>query len=518
MVTPVFRELTNRQIWILLGTTLLASFFVNLGSVPLFDLDEGAFSEATREMFVRGDFMSTFLNGDPRHDKPILIYWLQAASVAVFGFNEFGFRLPSALAASSWVLMAFYFVSKIADRQKALVAAVITATCLEISVMGKAATADALLNFCITSAMLMYFLHYRFGDKKHLYLFFVFMGLGFLTKGPIAVMIPAVVTTLFALLQKDWGRWAKAVFNPVAITIFCVVALPWYVAQTIKDGGAFLNGFFFEHNVSRFDSAMEQHSGGYFYYVPVVILGMLPFTAALFLVLRRIPSLFKDDLSQYLLLWFGFVFLFFSFSGTKLPHYVVYGYTAMCILMALNLDDLKNKWLALLPIQLFFLVLLALPMIIETSLPDIKDLYVRDMLTGYKDSWPASYYPAVITGLLVSIYFLFEKRLAVTSKLLVMGIVTVLVMSNSLLPAVGALQQQPVKDIAKFVKQEGIDEVIQVRLNVPSFNVYSETISPNRDEQPGDYVLTKVSKLDKLEHPYQEVMRDHAVVLVRLEP
>jgi len=514
----VFRELNNRQIWILLGATLLASFFVNLWAVPLIDLDEGAFSEATREMFVRGDFISTFLNGSPRYDKPILIYWLQAISVSIFGFNEFGFRLPSALASSGWVLMIFYAVSRLVDRQKGLIAAVLTATCVEISIMGRAATADALLNFCITSAMLMYFLHYRFGEKRDLYLFFMFMGLGFLTKGPIAVMIPAVVTTLFALIQKDWGRWAKAVFNPVAIAIFCAVALPWYVVQTIKDGGAFLNGFLFEHNLGRFDRAMEQHQGGPFYYVPVVLLGVLPYTAALLLVLRRLPGLIKDDLARYLLLWFGFVFLFFSFSGTKLPHYVVYGYSGICILMALNLEALKNKWLALLPAQLYFLFLLVLPWVIEASLPSIKDIYVRDMLSAYQERWPAFYYPAVITGVLFSIYLLFDKRLQLMAKLLVMGITTVLVTSNTLLPVVGAMQQQPVKEIALFAKAQGIKEVIQVRLNVPTFNVYSQTISPDREPGPGDYVLTKVSKLDRLAYPYREVARDHAVALVQLEP
>jgi len=80
---------------------VLVSFFLFLGDAPLFDVDEGAFSEATLEMFQRGDFLSTYLNGQPRYDKPILIYWLQAASVAAFGANEFAFRFPSAARASS---------------------------------------------------------------------------------------------------------------------------------------------------------------------------------------------------------------------------------------------------------------------------------------------------------------------------------------------------------------------------------------------------------------------------------
>ena len=80
----------------LAAAAIVASFYWMLGAAPLFDVDEGAFSQATLEMFERGDFLSTYLNGEPRYDKPILIYWLQASSVKSFGFNEFALRLPSA--------------------------------------------------------------------------------------------------------------------------------------------------------------------------------------------------------------------------------------------------------------------------------------------------------------------------------------------------------------------------------------------------------------------------------------
>src|SRR5436189_1593757 len=91
---------------------VLASFFWMLGHAPLFDVDEGAFSEATLEMFQRGDFLSTYLNGEPRYDKPILIYWLQAASVSVLGVSEFAFRLPSAVCAAVWVALTFAFARR----------------------------------------------------------------------------------------------------------------------------------------------------------------------------------------------------------------------------------------------------------------------------------------------------------------------------------------------------------------------------------------------------------------------
>src|SRR5260370_24168431 len=91
---------------------VFASFFWMLGAAPLFDVDEGAFSQATLEMFQRGDFLSTYLNGEPRYDKPILIYWLQAASVALLAPRELPLRLPSALCATSWPSPPYPFLRR----------------------------------------------------------------------------------------------------------------------------------------------------------------------------------------------------------------------------------------------------------------------------------------------------------------------------------------------------------------------------------------------------------------------
>ena len=96
--------------WFLAALAILifASFFLGLGSAPLFDVDEGAFSEATREMMISKNYLTTWLNGAPRFDKPILIYWLQLASVRLFGLNEFAFRLPSALGGTVWAASIFF--------------------------------------------------------------------------------------------------------------------------------------------------------------------------------------------------------------------------------------------------------------------------------------------------------------------------------------------------------------------------------------------------------------------------
>src|SRR5712664_1699667 len=98
---------------------VIASFYWMLGAAPLFDVDEGAFSQATLEMFERGDFLSTYLHGEPRYDKPILVYWLQAAAVALLGPREWAFRLPSGICATLWAWLRYLFVRRHYDAERA---------------------------------------------------------------------------------------------------------------------------------------------------------------------------------------------------------------------------------------------------------------------------------------------------------------------------------------------------------------------------------------------------------------
>ena len=126
------------HIYLVLFIALALSFFATLGMLPLFDLDEGAFSEATREMLESGNYLTTYLNGELRFDKPILIYWLQAVSVKLFGLNEFAMRFPSALAASFWVIATFIFVKKQSDIQKAFLSAFFMLCSLQITIIAKA--------------------------------------------------------------------------------------------------------------------------------------------------------------------------------------------------------------------------------------------------------------------------------------------------------------------------------------------------------------------------------------------
>lgn len=497
-----------------LFTAIIAGFFYNLHAIPLFDLDEGAFSEATREMLLRGDFISPYLNGAPRFDKPVFIHWLQAASVTLLGINEFALRLPSALAATLWVLAVYGGLRVLKDERTALFAAIAMATSLEIPIIARAATADAVLNLFITTAMLCAYLYYRDGRRRWLYATFALMGLGFLTKGPVAVMIPLATTLVFYLSKGDGRGWLRAAFHPAGLLLFLIIALPWYIAQYAQQGDAFIQGFFFKHNIGRFQDAMETHSGNVLYYIPVLLFGLLPYTTLLFTTLGRAKTLWRDDLGRYALIWFVFVLVFFSLSGTKLPHYVVYGYAGLYIAMALNIERLPPRGWLLLPPLLLFVLLSLLPELIHAALPHIKDVYVQDMLAHYSDYFPLGYRLYFLAAAVVTLYFMIETRLASLPKLYACGLLMVIGLSVYLAPALAGLQQSPIKEAARIAKEQDY-AVIMWRLNTPSFNVYAERLVERRAPQVGDVVLTKARFLPQLGE-IETLYEKNGIALVRL--
>ena len=270
----------------------LALLSIRLGGAPLFDVDEGAFSEATREMFERGDFLSTYLNGAHRFDKPILIYWLQAVSVLALGLNEFALRFPSVVAAAVWCQAVAVFAAPRIGARNALFGCGIAATSFGVFVIGRAATADALLNALIALALFDAWRHVeqvakggplaRAMGRPALYRAHLWIALGLLTKGPVALLVPVAAVVLFAAVNPLVGRafgWRDALrmfFDPVGWAILVGVAAPWYVAALVIHGRDFGDGFLLRHNVERFTGTLQNHSGSAFYYVAMVPLLLWP--------------------------------------------------------------------------------------------------------------------------------------------------------------------------------------------------------------------------------------------------
>jgi len=503
---------------LLLAGAVLAGLYLNLGALPLFDVDEGAFGEATREMLERGDYLSTWLNGQPRYDKPILIYWLQAASVRVLGLDAFGLRLPSALAASAWIVAIFAFARRHIDRDTGYAAAFIAAGTAGVGVIGRGATADALLNLFL--ALSMFDIVRYAGDPRPLWRrrAFLWIGLGLLTKGPVALLVPGAASLLAFSLQGRMADWWRAVRDPAGWAILLAVAMPWYLLEYESRGDAFLAGFFMRHNVERFLSPLQGHGGGPLYYLPAILVLLLPYTG---LFLRTLPGLRglrrprAAPLDTFLWCWFLFVFVFFSLAGTKLPHYLLYGATPLFILMARGRGALRSHVLAFAP-PLFFLGLVAaLPTLLERLAPGIRNLYVREAL-GRTEVFGAGWRLGALALLAAVLGLALWRGASLWRRLAAAGLLCSLALGCLLLPAAAELQQGPLKEAALLARRAGW-EVHSWRINMPSFSVYRGAVTPAAPPLPGpgQVILTRSDALAAL-GPVHLLYRKGGIVLARM--
>jgi 4-amino-4-deoxy-L-arabinose transferase-like glycosyltransferase len=500
----------------LAAAAVLASFFWMLGTPPLFDVDEGAFSQATLEMFQRGDFLSTYLNGEPRYDKPILVYWLQAAAVAALGPSEWAFRLPSALCATAWAWLTYLFTRRFYGEGRARLAAVVLAASLGVYIIGRAATADALLNLLIAASMFSAWLHLSTSERRWLYATHAAVALGILAKGPVAVLIPLAVTFIFCWLRRDVRTWARAVFDWRALLLLIAIAAPWYVVILMKEGRGFIEGFFMKHNVARFTGPVSGHAGSLVYYFPWLVALSLPFTALLVPVALRAREIWRDELQLFLLLWFGFVFVFFSLSGTKLPHYLLYGYTGLAVLMAVRGHDWEYAAWALVPVALLFAGLLALPYAVA-QLALHAEGFVREALVAALGGFDTLYFvfPAVLAAL--ALYAMFERRTSLAGKLTAFALAGVATLSTLVVPLAGFAQQSALKEAATLCRSRALEPVMW-RLNAPSFSVYRGAPTPSREPRPGDVIVTRGDRLHLLPAglAYDLLYSKRGIVLARI--
>ena len=505
------------------GAILLAAFVAmvwGFWAAPLVDLDEGAFTEATREMIESGNYVSIYLNGEPRNDKPILIYWLQAGSVHLFGLNEFALRLPSVVAALAWLWVLYRFARRHTDRATAGVAAMLMALSIGIGVVSKAATADALLNLFLALAMLDIYSHFHAPSPALLRRIFVWIGLGFLTKGPVAVFFPFLISGLFYASYGRWREWLRLAFDPLGLLIFIAIVLPWHVAVYLDSGWEFFRGFYLGHNLGRYSDAMEGHTGSVFYYALVAPLIVMPFTGWFLANLGRLGEAVRQPLDRYLWLWFFSVLLLFSFSGTKLPHYILYGMSGMFVLMAKNRDHLRSPWLGLVPVALWFAVFATLPQIFDYLAAHTAHLYEQSLFDAAAQAfsgWPQG----LILGGVVALGFIVTLKITVWRRLLLIGFVQAVLFATIVAPTViGVLQDGP-RAAALFAREQGKDLVFY-RTFQPSVSVYRQQVIARQPPQPGQWVYLRVDRVDEFlaaPSPYEKtiVFRHVPATLIAVE-
>lgn len=332
----------TRFLFIAIIISISVSFF-RLGSVKLFDVDEAVFAEATKEMIANNDWITPTYNGVNRYDKPILIYWLMAASYKSFGINEFSARFPSALASCILALSIFLFSKYFRDEKYALCAAISFVLSLYYLVYSHSSVTDMTLTLFISLSLFSFYVSQEHeGRPLYIYGFYLFSALAFLTKGLIGIAFPFGIAITYMFLTERW-QGIKKIFNLKGMILFLVVAAPWYISQYAVNGQEFIDQFFIKHHFKRYLGVISGHKGPFYYYIPVFIAGLFPWSMFLPAGLRNAIKT-KDRFFLFALVWFVFIFSFFSFSTTKLPNYLLPAVPAACLLIASGMTEHAKRW------------------------------------------------------------------------------------------------------------------------------------------------------------------------------
>jgi 4-amino-4-deoxy-L-arabinose transferase-like glycosyltransferase len=321
---------------------VLALLAFRLGAVPLLGPDEPRYTRVAVEMHRAGEWVTPTLQGEPWLEKTPLFYWLAGASFSVFGETEAAARVPSVLAALLLVGATALVGARFYGQAAGLHAGFVAGTSLLPFAYGRAASMDMLLAATVTLAIGLAGLRVTgIAGRLAIVAAAAAAGLATLAKGPLGLLLPALALGGYLLATREW-RFMREILSPAAIAAFALVAAPWYVAILRDQGRHFLDVFILNHNVERFTSTVHNHPGPFWYYLPVLLAGLFPWSGlAVPALVRLAPRASRVDLLT--LLWLGLPLAFFSLAGSKLPGYILPCVPPLAILMGRAADRLIRE-------------------------------------------------------------------------------------------------------------------------------------------------------------------------------
>ena len=337
-------------------------FFYGRGSFGLVGADEPRYAQVAREMLDRHDWVTPTLLGKPWLEKPPLYYWQAMATYRVAraflpaqdagplsaqvqvndGVTDQTARLPAAIDAALMIAAIYFFLRRFRSGSEED-GALITAGCAAMIAFARAASTDMPLAASFTIALLGWYGWRENGKRIYLAAFYIFLALGTLAKGPIAPVLAALIVAVFAAVTRDWRIVVRTLWIP-GILLFLAVALPWYVAVELRNP-EFFRFFILEHNLARFSRGVYHHPQPFWFFIPILLLSVMPWTLWLILaVIERARLLWTegrnafsspDDAWQlFLLIWLFVPVVFFSASQSKLPGYILPAIPAGALLVS----------------------------------------------------------------------------------------------------------------------------------------------------------------------------------------
>jgi 4-amino-4-deoxy-L-arabinose transferase-like glycosyltransferase len=372
------------EVFIFLSYTI---FFLVYGLTPalggdglgLVGADEPRYAQIAHEMLDRFDSAHTlkarlsacvtpYLYGRPWLEKPALYYWRAMFLFQDFGVHDWSARLPSTTFAFVMIGLIYLHMRRFRPGGH-LDAALITVTCAGILAFARGASTDMQLAAPLAIGLLGWYAWYETGSKFWLYDIYFFTGLATLAKGPVAPFLAILIIVAFAFLRREWRILPRSFWWPGVVLYFAMV-LPWFIAVQ-HENPTFFREFFLEHNLERFATDRYQHAQPLWYYIAVVLLASMPWTVIAIRALidgiqtsvaewrlRRAseakpkPKVNRpgDAFPEFLVLWAILPILFFSFSESKLPGYILPSIPPIAILTGDYLYRHRsglNRWILL---------------------------------------------------------------------------------------------------------------------------------------------------------------------------
>jgi hypothetical protein len=342
------------------------------------------------------------------------------------------------------------------------------------------------------------------------------MGLGALTKGPVALIVPAAVSLLYCASRGEWLRWARMVFNPLGWLLLVAIVAPWYIHAYARHGQDFIDGFILRHNVQRFSGSLEGHGGSAFYYVLAVPLLLLPWSGLFFMALGRLRGLQGPAAA-------------FPVAVVRLRAGLLLAVRHQAApLRAVRLHPAVRAGRAAGPVGAPGLAapagadaaVRAVPAAaqhLRCPRPQHPGRRLLPAQLGRALEVADTRYIALTVGGLVVWGFVLFPRVPLLAKLTVTAALQAGLLAAVVVPYAGELAQGPVKAAGLKARELGESVVFWRFTTAPSFSVYRQAVTLKGDPQPGQLALTRADRLPA-DAKVDTVFRQGGVVLVRIKP
>jgi 4-amino-4-deoxy-L-arabinose transferase-like glycosyltransferase len=340
----------------------LLIYLLNNHGFSIYILDEAKNAECAREMLEQRSFFVPLFNSVLRTDKPPLHYFFMMLSYRIFGVNAFAARFFSAIFGALTILITYLFAKKNANKYTAFWSSVVLLSSLHLALQFRLAVPDPYLIFFFTATLFFFYSALKKQNSKYVWLMYISIGLGTLSKGPVAILLPGLIFLLFLIFSKSFTWKNIAFLKPLwGILLVLCVAAPWFIINGLKTNWEWTYGFFMEHNIQRYSETMESHGGIFLLSFLYVFLGMLPFAVFLPQALFNAIKRRKEPLTLFCIIAALSIVGFFSLSHTKLINYTVPAYPFLAIILGKYFSE---KVKAFKRIRIAFYILLVITMIV----------------------------------------------------------------------------------------------------------------------------------------------------------